>query len=279
MMVDIWWWKCDGGNLLVKIWLWKFSGEQMAVTIWCWKFGGEFLVEIWWWMNGGGHLAKKSLDANYFREAMEILMPQLLVTGSLVSTHPLPGNSQAVLTLLQNRSETHKKTSAAKKSSEQGIPGYAHAWTSTCCVSGAMRYVFHHQIYTIIFTPHNVNHQLSTINIPPHTSHHQVFTNKKSSWKFHQQSVGPPKGATVGISPQSLARVSCGCCVRSCRAVAEHCALFLPQRTVGGVTVLINLGSHTILGSFTSHPIPHIVPVKARWSSAHVHSRLHRARL
>ena len=175
--------------------------------------------------------------------------------------------------------QTRQKNISRQKKSEQGIPGYAHAWTSTCCVSGAMRYVFHHQIYTIIFTPHNVNHQLSTINIPPHTSHHQVFTNKKSSWKFHQQSVGPPKGATVGISPQSLARVSCGCCVRSCRAVAEHCALFLPQRTGGGVTVLINLGSHTILGSFTSHPIPHIVPVKARWSSAHVHSRLHRARL
>ena len=69
-------------------------------------------------------MAKKSLDAKYFREAIEILMPQLLVTGSLVSTHPLPGNSQAVLTLLQNRSETHKKTSAAKKSSEQGIPGW-----------------------------------------------------------------------------------------------------------------------------------------------------------
>ena len=96
----------------------------MVVKIWWWKFDGEILMEIWWSKNGGGHLAKKNLDAKYFREAMEILMPQLLVTGSLVSTHPLPGNSQAVLTLLQNRSETPPKKSAAKKSSEQGIPGW-----------------------------------------------------------------------------------------------------------------------------------------------------------
>ena len=62
-------------------------------------------------------------------------------------------------------------------------------------------------------------------------------------------------------------------------AVAEHCASFSPQSTVGGVAVLIKLGCHTMEVSCTSHPITFIIAVTARWSSAHAHSRLHRVRI
>ena len=52
MMVDIWWWKFDGENLVVTIWWWKFDGGNLVVEIWWWFFGGNLVVKEWWWTFG-----------------------------------------------------------------------------------------------------------------------------------------------------------------------------------------------------------------------------------
>ena len=88
-------------------------------------------------------------------------------------------------------------------------------------------------------------------------------------------SAGGTRGQSLPLSPGSRVAAACD----RARAVAEHCASFSPQSTVGGVAVLIKLGCHTMEVSCTSHPITFIIAVTARWSSAHAHSRLHRVRI
>ena len=73
-----------------------------------------------------------------------------------------------------------QKAPAAKKSSEQGIPGYAHAWTSTCGVSGVIGFLFTIKFtptfFTIKCSPSNFHHQVSTTKFPPSNFHHQIVT-------------------------------------------------------------------------------------------------------
>ena len=75
-----------------------------------------------------------------------------------------------------------QKAPAAKKSSGQGMPGCALAWASACGVGEAVRCFFRHQIYAIIFPPHDFSRQLFAVGILPRVFRRQIFTAKFPPW-------------------------------------------------------------------------------------------------
>ena len=110
------------------------------------------------------------------------MVPRLLETGGLVSAHPLPGGSRAVLTLLQGRSETHRRHRPPKRVRGRvcrvvRLPGRPRAVSARLCVV-----FFRHQIYAIIFPPPDFSRQLFAVGILPRVFRRQIFTAKFPPW-------------------------------------------------------------------------------------------------